>query len=118
MRWQQLSEISVNDFLLKQKDFLLEKRVNDELEWQGLTDIRAEFYGAPESRETIRKGAKLINEYLEAGWELNPTEEEMEIQEEPDDHITTPASLLKSHNLPADKWKVFLSSTKHVLQAH
>ena len=76
------------------------------MEWQDLTDIRAEFYGTPESRETIRKGAKLINEYLEAGWELNPPEEEMEIQEEPDDHITTPASLLKSHNLPADKWKV------------
>ena len=40
----------LNQFLLKQKDFLFEKQHNDDLEWQDLTDMRSAHFGVAESR--------------------------------------------------------------------
>jgi hypothetical protein len=56
--------MSLNEFLQKQKEFLVEKTRNEELEWQDLTDMRTTYYGVAEARDTVRKGAKIINEYV------------------------------------------------------
>ena len=42
------------------------------IEWQDIADLRAEYTGEPEHRDTIRKGSKLFYEYLNAGWIKNP----------------------------------------------
>jgi len=121
--------MTLNEFLLKQKDFLFEKQHNDDLEWQDLTDMRSEHFGASESRDTIRKGAKLINEYIGAGWDIvAPVEiEQSEIEtnkrevfekkadgsgvsdrliEVCEGDEITPEYLLQAHNLSPKEWKV------------
>jgi len=44
------------------------------IEWQDIADLRSEYIGEEEHRDTIRKGAKLLYEYLQAGWVRNPEE--------------------------------------------
>lgn len=62
------------EFLSRQFN-LLSQRLNDPaIEWQDIADLRAEHTGEDEHRDTIRKGAKLFYEYLEAGWIRNPLE--------------------------------------------
>ena len=62
------------EFLSRQFN-LLSQRLNDPtIEWQDVADLRAEYTGEDEHRDTIRKGAKLFYEYLEAGWIKNPAE--------------------------------------------
>lgn len=43
---------------------------NTDIEWQDITDFRQQYYNESEARDTTRKGGKLINEYLEAGWNI------------------------------------------------
>jgi hypothetical protein len=122
------SFLSRDDFLEKQKKFLTDKRENPELEYQDLADMRASYYGTIEHRDTVRKGSKIINEYIDAGWDLVPqfsadTEESLELKstvELKKDGTTvsdrliqicegeeiTPELLLKAHNLSPEKWKV------------
>jgi len=54
---------------------LLKERQNSEsdIEWQDITDERAKYYGNIENRDTVRKGSKLLYEYLNAGWNLSKT---------------------------------------------
>ena len=40
--------------------------------------MRSEFFGNPEARDTVRKGAKIINEYINAGWRITSPEDEVE----------------------------------------
>lgn len=40
-----------------------------------MTDIRTDYFGVAETRDTVRKGAKLINEYIDAGWKIAPPSE-------------------------------------------
>lgn len=62
------------EFLARQYD-LLTRRLNDStIEWQDIADLRTEYTGEVEHRDTIRKGAKLLYEYLEAGWLHDPAE--------------------------------------------
>ena len=62
------------EFLSRQFN-LLSQRLNDpSIEWQDIADLRSEYIGEDEHRDTIRKGAKLFYEYLEAGWVKNPAE--------------------------------------------
>jgi len=62
------------EFLSRQFN-LLSQRLNDpSIEWQDIADLRSEYTGEDEHRDTIRKGAKLFYEYLEAGWVKNPAE--------------------------------------------
>ena len=62
------------EFLSRQFN-LLSQRLNDPaIEWQDIADLRTEYMGEDEHRDTIRKGAKLFYEYLEAGWIRNPAE--------------------------------------------
>ena len=55
---------------------LVEKCKNPSLSWEDFADIRYEATGIRESAETLRKGAKLFYEYLNAGW-IKPPEENM-----------------------------------------
>lgn len=62
------------EFLNRQFN-LLSQRLNDpDIEWQDIADLRSEYMGDEEHRDTVRKGAKLFYEYLEAGWIKNPAE--------------------------------------------
>lgn len=58
---------------------MLKRRQTDEdVEWQDVTDFRAEYVGEPEHRDTVRKGSKIFYEYLNAGW-INEPEPEPEL---------------------------------------
>lgn len=60
---------------LSQQFNLLSQRLNDPtIGWQDIADLRTEYTGKDEHHDTIRKGAKLFYEYLEAGWIKNPAE--------------------------------------------
>ncbi len=99
------------------------------MEYQDLADIRTDFYGVAEHRDTVRKGSKLLNEYLEAGWDLlppgNDIKNEIDPEEPPcsfemkngigtsdklialfDGEELTPERLLSAHNLSPSMWKV------------
>ena len=62
------------EFLSRQFDLLSQRLTDPAIEWQDIADLRAEYTGDDEHRDTIRKGAKLFYEYLEAGWIKNPLE--------------------------------------------
>lgn len=62
------------EFLSRQFDLLSQRLTDPAIEWQDIADLRAEHTGDDEHRDTIRKGAKLFYEYLEAGWIKNPQE--------------------------------------------
>lgn len=62
------------EFLSRQFDLLSQRLTDPAIEWQDIADLRAEHTGEDEHRDTIRKGAKLFYEYLEAGWIKNPQE--------------------------------------------
>ena len=48
---------------------LLQKRkVDPDVEWQDINDLRTWYYNEAESRDTTRKGSKLLYEYIDAGW--------------------------------------------------
>lgn len=65
-------KIEQSEFLSRQFD-LLSNRINDPtIEWQDIADLRSEYTGEVEHRDTIRKGAKLFYEYYNAGWIRNP----------------------------------------------
>lgn len=107
---------------------MVEKRSNPELEWQDLTDIRADYLGVAETRDTVRKGAKIINEYIDAGWSLTAPSEATQEEDVTDkasfeskadgtcvsDRLIelcegqelTPEILLQAHRLSPKEWKV------------
>lgn len=50
----------------------MEKQTNPSIEWQDIADFRHDVLGESEHRDTIRKGSKLLYEYLNAGWINEP----------------------------------------------
>lgn len=62
-----------NEFLKQQLELLNSKKSNPEIEWQDVADFRADFYGDLEHRDTVRKGSKLLLEYMDAGWDITPS---------------------------------------------
>lgn len=68
--------IEKNEFLREQLDLLKRKRTDENLEWQDVADFRSEFNGDLEHRDTVRKGSKLLYEYIDAGWVNEPLETE------------------------------------------
>ena len=64
--------IEQKEFLSRQFDLLTGRLDDPTIEWQDIADLRTEFTGEPEHRDTIRKGSKLFYEYLNAGWIKNP----------------------------------------------
>lgn len=71
-----MDDIEKNEFLREQLDLLKRKRTDENLEWQDVADFRSEFNGDLEHRDTIRKGSKLLYEYIDAGWVNEPVETE------------------------------------------
>ena len=63
-----------NEFLREQLDLLKRKQTDDTVEWQDVADFRSEYIGDLEHRDTVRKGSKLLYEYIDAGWVNEPTE--------------------------------------------
>lgn len=68
--------IKQNDFLKLQLEMLREKSENPSITWDSITDFRARHYQNAESATTVRKGYKLLAEYLRNGWTLTPPSEE------------------------------------------
>lgn len=58
------------EFLQNQLDLLKRKSTDDSIEWQDITDFRNAELGLNEHRDTIRKGYKLLQEYIDAGWDI------------------------------------------------
>lgn len=71
-----MDDIEKNEFLRGQLDLLKRKRTDENLEWQDVADFRSEFNGDLEHRDTVRKGSKLLYEYIDAGWVNEPVEPE------------------------------------------
>lgn len=55
-----------------QLQMLQEKGKNPSITWENITDFRARHYQSAESSTTVRKGYKLLAEYLKNGWTLTP----------------------------------------------
>lgn len=62
-----------NEFLKEQLELIKRKQKDPSIEWQDITDFRNEYFKYPEHRDTIRKGSKLLLEYIQAGWDLGPS---------------------------------------------
>ena len=66
-------DINKVEFLEQQLDLLKRKQKDSNIEWQDIADFRSDYNGESEHRDTIRKGSKLLYEYLDAGWVHEPT---------------------------------------------
>jgi hypothetical protein len=64
--------IERNEFLREQLNLLQRKKTDESLEWQDIADFRSEYVGDLEHRDTVRKGSKLLLEYMDAGWVKEP----------------------------------------------
>ena len=71
-----MNDIEKNEFLREQLDLLKRKKTDENLEWQDVADFRSEYNGDLEHRDTVRKGSKLLYEYIDAGWVNEPAEHE------------------------------------------
>lgn len=71
-----MDDIEKNEFLREQLDLLKRKKTDENLEWQDVADFRSEYNGDLEHRDTVRKGSKLLYEYIDAGWVNEPVESE------------------------------------------
>lgn len=69
-----MDNIDKNEFLREQLDLLKRKQTDDTVEWQDVADFRSEYVGDLEHRDTVRKGSKLLYEYIDAGWVNEPKE--------------------------------------------
>lgn len=67
-----MDNIEKNKFLREQLDLLKRKQTDEDLEWQDVADFRSEYIGDLEHRDTVRKGSKLLYEYIDAGWVNEP----------------------------------------------
>lgn len=89
-------KIEQSEFLSRQFD-LLSNRIDDPaIEWQDIADLRSEYTGEVEHRDTIRKGAKLFYEYLNAGWIRNPN----------DVKLTPTKASCQIHELQKERYKI------------
>ena len=68
-----MDDINKVEFLEQQLDLLKRKQKDSNIEWQDIADFRLDYNGESEHRDTIRKGSKLLYEYLDAGWVHEPT---------------------------------------------
>ena len=67
-----METIERNEFLREQLNLLQRKKTDESLEWQDIADFRSEYVGDLEHRDTVRKGSKLLLEYMDAGWVKEP----------------------------------------------
>jgi len=62
------------DFLREQLALLKRKEEDPTLEWQDIVDFRTDALGFSEHRDSVRKGYKLLGEYVRAGWVNDPAD--------------------------------------------
>ena len=67
------------DFLREQLALLKRKEEDPTLEWQDIVDFRTDALGFTEHRDSVRKGYKLLGEYLRAGWVNDPADVSYEL---------------------------------------
>ena len=72
-----METIERNEFLREQLNLLQRKKTDESLEWQDIADFRSEYVGDLEHRDTVRKGSKLLLEYMDAGWVKEPDADNM-----------------------------------------
>lgn len=61
-----------DEFLKEQLELLKLKQSDSNIEWQDIADFRSAYIGSLEHRDTCRKGSKLLYEYIDAGWIIEP----------------------------------------------
>ena len=89
-------KIEQTEFLSRQFALLSNRLDDPTIEWQDIADLRSEYTGEEEHRDTIRKGAKLFYEYLQAGWIKNPEESS----------ITTASATNQMRELQKERYKL------------
>ena len=108
---------------------MLKERQNPEnsIEWQDITDERTKYYGVVENRDTVRKGSKLLYEYLDAGWILKESDNDVvsnntdvddkirELQKERHKNQAT-AIELNRLNRQQDRFELFYENVKDAIQ--
>lgn len=77
-----MDTIEKNEFLREQLDLLKRKQTDENLEWQDVADFRSEYIGDLEHRDTVRKGSKLLYEYIDAGWVNEPSDDNIDADNE------------------------------------
>lgn len=77
-----MDTIEKNEFLREQLDLLKRKQTDENLEWQDVADFRSEYIGDLEHRDTVRKGSKLLYEYINAGWVNEPNDSNIDVDNE------------------------------------
>lgn len=77
-----MDTIEKNEFLRGQLDLLKRKQTDENLEWQDVADFRSEYIGNLEHRDTVRKGSKLLYEYIDAGWVNEPNDSNIDVDNE------------------------------------
>lgn len=77
-----MGTIEKNEFLRGQLDLLKRKQTDENLEWQDVADFRSEYIGNLEHRDTVRKGSKLLYEYIDAGWVNEPNDSNIDVDNE------------------------------------
>lgn len=69
-----MSKIDNHEFLRQEYELLMQKQTDPSIEWQDITDFRAEHFGKLEHRDSVRKGFLLLKDFMEAGWVKDPAE--------------------------------------------
>lgn len=91
-----------DQFLKEQLGLIKRKQTDSSIEWQDVTDFRADALGEIEHRDTIRKGSKLLLEYIDAGWNITPSSSISNIPEEL--AIKKERIKLQTEKLEFNKW--------------
>lgn len=71
-----------DEFLQEQLELIKAKKTDSNIEWQDVADFRADYIGELEHRDTVRKGSKLLQEYIDAGWNISPSSVECNSNEQ------------------------------------
>ena len=113
--------IDKTEFLREQLDLLKRKQTDETIEWQDIADFRSDYVGSLEHRDTCRKGAKLLYEYMEAGWVNEPTSTIPKINVDfgsPNEKITAHKERIKAQTerLETNRWIRELSRDELITQ--
>lgn len=121
-----MSSIEKNDFLELQLE-VINNIAEGNSTWDDLNDLRADYYGEREHRDTTSKGSKLLKEYIESGWIKKPIVSTTDSKKtvlinsdgsqshegkyviDDEDQLKDTDFLLTLHNYDPDQWEVISS---------
>lgn len=93
-----------DEFLQEQLDLIKRKQSDPSIEWQDVTDFRNSFTNEAEHRDTIRKGSKLLLEYINAGWDILPSSSVLKPDSNESMEIKKERIKLQTEKLEMNKW--------------